>query len=290
MSIPSFSQLIAGTMTWGTWGKNLNTAEMAALMHTCVDAGISSFDHADIYGDYSTEAAFGEAFRVSKLPRNNIQLISKCGIQMKSAQRNTSVKHYNYDKAYIIASAEQSLKNLQTDYLDLLLLHRPSPLMDVNEIGEAINTLQQSGKILGFGVSNFTTVQTALIQTIGAVHANQVQFSLTHTQPINDGSFNYMQANNIIPMCWSPLGSIFKKHAEVNQTLNTTLSAMCEKYNCTTDVLLLAWILQHPANILPVFGSASVSRINNMMQATNISLELQDWFLLLQSAEGKEVA
>ena len=290
MSIPSFSKLIAGTMTWGTWGKNLSTAEMAALMHTCVDAGISSFDHADIYGDYSTEAAFGEAFRVSKLPRNNIQLISKCGIQMKSAQRNTSVKHYNYDKAYIIASAEQSLKNLQTDYLDLLLLHRPSPLMDVNEIGEAVDSLQQSGKILGFGVSNFTNVQTALMQTIGAVHANQVQFSLTHTQPINDGSFNYMQANNIIPMCWSPLGSIFKKHAEVNNTLYTTLASMCEKYNCTTDVLLLAWILQHPANILPVFGSASASRINNMMQATNITLELQDWFLLLQSAEGKEVA
>ena len=136
-----YSKLIAGTMSWGHWGKQFDKKNMQRLIHHCVAQHITTFDHADIYGSYTTEAAFGNAFSKSGIPRENVQFISKCGIQYISERRNNTVKHYNYNTDYIIWSAEQSLKNLKTDYLDLLLLHRPSPLMRSEDIAEAISKL-----------------------------------------------------------------------------------------------------------------------------------------------------
>ena len=124
-----YSRIIAGTMTWGSWGKNFTRQGMTELMLYCLEENITTFDHADIYGGYSTEAAFGNAFAESGIDRNDIQIISKCGIQMIDDSRSTIVKHYDYSQKYIVWSAEQSLKKLKTDYLDLFLLHRPSPLM-----------------------------------------------------------------------------------------------------------------------------------------------------------------
>jgi predicted oxidoreductase len=183
-----FSKIIAGTMTWGTWGKNLNNCQMIELMNSCLETGITTFDHADIYGSYTTEASFGNAFRESQIDREKIQLISKCGIQFPSEKRGTKVHHYDYSKSHIIESAEQSLTNLKTDYLDLLLIHRPSPLMQVDEIAEAIEKLKTEGKILDVGVSNFTPSQTDLIQTKMKVNYNQIEFSVTHFEPMLDGS------------------------------------------------------------------------------------------------------
>jgi predicted oxidoreductase len=135
------SPVIAGTMNWGVWDKKLNTAEMAHLIRVCVDNQITTFDHADIYGGYTTEAEFGQAFTQSGLSRDRIQLISKCGIQHTQGRPNT-LKHYDYSKDYILWSVDNSLKNLQTDYLDVLLLHRPSPLMQPDEIAEAVEILR----------------------------------------------------------------------------------------------------------------------------------------------------
>jgi len=160
MPIEHFSRIISGVMTWGEWGKNLNTKEVAQLISHTVDQGITTIDHADIYGNYTTEALFGGGFKASSLNRNAIQIITKCGIQHLCPNRDNKVKHYNYSKDYIIWSAEKSLKNLQTDYIDLLLLHRPSPLMNPAEIAEAVQKLLKDGKILHVGVSNFTPPQT----------------------------------------------------------------------------------------------------------------------------------
>ena len=198
MNKTTFSPIIAGTMTWGTWGKNCNSQQMMELMHCCIENSITSFDHADIYGDYTTETAFGKAFAESKIDRQKIQLISKCGIQMQNEERKNIVKHYNYSKKYIIWSVEQSLKNLETDYLDLLLLHRPSPLMQADEIAEAIEQLKSTGKILAFGVSNFMPSQTDLIQTKTNVSYNQIEFSITHYEAMLNGSLDHMQTNNIL--------------------------------------------------------------------------------------------
>jgi predicted oxidoreductase len=288
MEKTTFSKIIAGTMTWGTWGKNYNTQQMLELINVCIENGITSFDHADIYGDYTTEASFGKAFAESKLERNKIQLISKCGIQMQNDQRKNNIKHYDYTKSYIVWSVEQSLKNLQTDYLDLLLLHRPSPLMQLEEISLAIEQLKAAGKIIDFGVSNFTPSQTDLIGKKTHVGYNQIEFSITHFDAMHNGSLDHMQTHNIKPMCWSPLGSVFKNDNEQSKRIIKIATTFSNKYNVPVDIVLLAWILKIPSNIIPVCGTADKNRLANLMMATTVHMELQDWFALLQESNGAE--
>lgn len=284
-----FSKIIAGTMTWGIWGKNLDKNQMIELMNSCLETGITTFDHADIYGGYTTEAAFGNAFGESQIKREDIQLISKCGIQLPSENRSTKIHHYNYSKSHIIWSAEQSLQNLKTDYLDLFLVHRPSPLMRVDEITEAIEKLKKEGKILDVGVSNFTPSQTDLIETKMKINYNQIQFSITHFEPMLDGSLDHMLIHNIKPMCWSPMGNVFKKADDKSIRIKKLADQLSLKYNVEIDVLLLAWILKHPSGILPVFGTANKSRITNLMKATTIEIELEDWFALWTASAGNPI-
>ncbi|PKB16839.1 aldo/keto reductase family oxidoreductase [Flavobacterium sp. 5] len=289
MSKIPFSKIIAGTMTWGIWGKNCSTEQMIKLMNSCLENGISSFDHADIYGGYTTEKDFGKAFGESKIDRNAIQLISKCGIQMVSENRTNTIKHYEYSKDYIIASAEQSLKHLQTDYLDLLLLHRPSPLMQADEIAEAIEKLTTTGKILDFGVSNFTPSQCNLVETKTKINYNQIEFSITHLESMLDGSLDHMQTNRITPMCWSPLGTVFRKDNEQSQRIQKVANELASKYEVSNDIILLAWILKHPSGILPVCGTSDQKRLAHLMQATTIEIELEDWFSLWTASTGNDV-
>ena len=285
----SYSKVIAGCMTWGVWGKNLNTQEMNTLIHTCLENEITTFDHADIYGDYTTETAFGKALVDSKINRDKIQLISKCGIQYVGKTRDNKVKHYNYSKEYIIWSVEQSLKNLQTEYLDLLLLHRPSPLMQADEISEAITQLKKQGKIVDFGLSNFTPSQTNLITSKNTITVNQIEVSLTQFSSMLNGSLDYMQAHNIMPMAWSPLGSYFKEETDQNNRIKAELVHLCKKYNATESQLLLAWLYKHPAKIIPVIGTTNTQRIEEANQAQFISLETEDWFSLLVASQGHKV-
>lgn len=289
MTKTPFSKIIAGTMTWGVWGKNLDKNQMIDLMNSCIETGITTFDHADIYGSYTNESDFGKAFGESQIKREDIQLISKCGIQLPSGNRSTKIHHYDYSKSHIIWSAEQSLKNLKTDYLDLFLLHRPSPLMQVDEIAEAIEKLKTEGKILDVGVSNFTPSQTDLIQTKTKINYNQIEFSITHFEPMLDGSLDHMQLNGIQPMCWSPMGSVFKKADDKSIRIKKLAAQLSLKYNVETDVLLLAWILKHPSGILPVFGTADKTRIANLMKATTIEMELEDWFAFWTASAGNPI-
>lgn len=290
MNKTPFSKIIAGTMTWGIWGKNLDKNQMIDLMNCCLESGISTFDHADIYGAYTTENAFGNAFNESKIDRQKIQLISKCGIQHKNKNRPyNAVGHYEYSKSYIVSSVEQSLQHLQTDYLDLLLLHRPSPLMQADEINEAIEKLKNEGKILDFGVSNFTPSQTDLIQTKTKINYNQIEFSITHLEPMLDGSLDHMQTNQIKPLSWSPLGTVFRKDDEQSQRIKKVANELAAKYNMADDIILLAWILRHPAGISPVCGTSDKNRIANLMQATTFEMELQDWFALWIASTGNPV-
>jgi predicted oxidoreductase len=284
-----FSRIIAGTMTWGNWGKQLSKKEMISLMCAYAEQGITTFDHADIYGGYTTEYEFGNAFLESGIERSEIQLISKCGIEYLSENRSNKVKHYNYSKDYIIWSVEESLRNLKTDYLDLLLLHRPSPLMNPEVISEAISILKQDGKIKAFGVSNFTSSQMELISSKTEISVNQVEFSLTQHIAIQDGTLDYLMVNNITPMAWSPLGLVFKKDTEQTQRIQRQLSELMDKYNATKDQLLLSWILKHPSNIHPVIGTTNKKRMANAVASINISLELEDWFLMLTACQGHKV-
>lgn len=276
-------------MTWGSWGKQLSEDNMVALLHHCLENQITTFDHADIYGGYTTEQHFGSAFAKSGIARPEIQLISKCGIQYVCENRNNTIKHYNYAKNYIEWSVNQSLKNLKTDYLDLLLLHRPSPLMHPQEIAEAITNLKKAGKIKAFGVSNFTPSQTDLISKNIPVSANQIEYSLTHFEPMLNGSLDHIMLHNIIPMAWSPLGSIFKTKDEQTDRIKKHLPQLAEKYQATEDQLLLAWILKHPSGVHPVIGTTGKDRITNAAKALHINLDLEDWFTLLIASQGHRV-
>lgn len=288
MNTTSLSKIAAGTMNWGVWDKNLGVSEMVHMINICVENKISTFDHADIYGGYTTEAQFGKAFTESKVSRERIQLISKCGIQHTDGRPN-NIKHYNFSKEYIIWSVENSLKNLQTDFLDVLLLHRPSPLMIADEIAEAVEKLKSDGKIVDFGLSNFTSSQTSLISQKTKVNYNQIQFSATHHQAMLNGSLDYMQTHNIRPMSWNPLGTVFREDIEQTRRLKKLLLQLVSKYGVGSDTILLAWVLKHPANVIPVAGTVNVARIQALMKATTLQMETEDWFAIWTESMGNRV-
>lgn len=287
-NIDKFSRIVSGTMTWGSWGKQLSKKEMVELMHHCIENGLTTFDHADIYGSYSTETDFGNAFADSGIKREDIQLVSKCGIQLTRG-RDNKINHYQYDKDYIIWSAEQSLKKLRTDHLDLLLMHRPSPLMDPFEMAEALQQLLDSGKVKQVGVSNFTPSQVALLEKAIPVSANQVEFSLTHDEPMYDGTFDDCIVGKRLAMAWSPLGDFFREKNDRTKRIKKVMGPLMEKYGADESQLLLAWILRHPANIYPVIGTTSKERITLSAKAAEMELELQDWFALLVASQGHDV-
>jgi predicted oxidoreductase len=290
MNKTKLSPIVAGVMNWGIWDKNLNTKEMENMINVCLENKITTFDHADIYGDYTTESDFGKALASSKIAREKIQLISKCGIQMVTENRINTIKHYEYSKDYIIWSVENSLKNLHTDYLDVLLLHRPSPLMQADEIAEAVLQLKSDGKIIDFGLSNFTASQTELIRQKTEILYNQVQFSATNFEPMVDGSFDYMQANNIRPMSWNPLGIIFREDIPQTRRLKKLLATLVSKYHFGSDTILLSWILKHPANVIPIAGTVNVARIQSLMKAVELELDKEDWFAIWAASMGNDVA
>ncbi|MCW5520897.1 aldo/keto reductase [Aureitalea sp. L0-47] len=285
-----FSRIIQGCMGWGIWGSKLSESEMSQRIHHCLELGITTFDHADIYGDYTTEAAFGDAFHSSGVKREDIQLITKCGIQYVGNTRDNEIKHYQYDANYIIWSAEKSISDLKADYLDLLLLHRPSPLIRAEEVAKAVDKLTSEGKIKSFGLSNFTPSQTELVASQSKVSANQIEFSITAFEAMWNGSLDHMMMNNITPMCWSPLGSVFKEDNDQTKRIHKVLDDLIEKYNASKDQLLLAWILKHPSGIHPVIGTATPERITKASESVKIDLSEIDWFKMLVASQGHKVA
>lgn len=290
MSKTALSPIISGTMNWGVWDKNLSPKEMENMIQICIENKITTFDHADIYGDYTTEADFGKAFKASKISREKLQLITKCGIQLVTESRNNKIKHYDYSKDYIIWSVEESLKKLKTDYVDVFLLHRPSPLMQADEIAEAVGKLKSEGKILDFGLSNFTSSQTELIRQKTEVSYNQVQFSATHFEPMVDGSLDYMQTNGIRPLSWNPLGTVFREDTKKTRRLKKLFSTLLEKYHLGADTLLLAWILKHPAAVIPIAGTVNVARIQSLAKAVELEMDKEDWFAIWTESMGDDVA
>lgn len=283
------NSLIVGVMTWGLWGKKLSEAQMAQQIEHTLALGLNRFDHADIYGDYTTEAQFGSALKQSGVDREKLQLITKCGIQMIKG-RDNKVKHYQYDAEYIVWSAEQSLRNLQTDYIDIFLLHRPSPLMNSEEIGTAVAELLERGLIKSFGLSNFLPHQVDYISAYAPVEANQVQCSITHTDPMYDGTFEQTQKMNIEAMAWSPLGSLFKEpESETAVRVAGVAHELTSKYGTDLAGLAMAFLAKHPAKVSPVVGTTSIERLSHLKNAFELELDLQDWFLLLEAAKGNRV-
>ncbi|MDF1694941.1 MAG: aldo/keto reductase [Saprospiraceae bacterium] len=289
----SFSKIIAGVMKWGQWGAQLNQTQMSTLIDECYDLGVTSFDHADIYGAHTTEAEWGLAFQTSSLKREQIQIITKCGIMMPSPQMpHIKQKHYDTSQGHVIHSVENSLRNLKTDYIDMLLIHRPSPLMDPNEIMKAIDLLKKSGKVLNFGVSNFTTSQMLLINSASDVNVNQIEISLFELSAFLDGTLDYCMLYDIIPMAWSPLGggNLFSSSSSVELLAKRQrLNDVAQKYNWSLDEMVYLFLLHHPAHIRPVVGSSKLERIKVAVDCTHRIISDAQWFEIWTAATGKDV-
>lgn len=291
---PTLSRTVAGVWKWGQWGWKLQAQETLSLIESCLEAGVSTFDHADIYGGYTSEGDFGKALALKPALRSQMEIVTKCGICMVSDQR-PQYKHKSYDtsREHIIRSAENSLQALQTDYIDVLLIHRPSPLMDPAEIAEAFSTLRQQGKVRYFGVSNFSPSQFDMLSSFTELVTNQIQISVLHRSPMLDGSLDHSLAAGYRPMAWSPLGSgrIFTDlEAEDVQRVRAVAEDLRAKYGMPgLDQLLLAWLMRHPSGILPVLGTARAERVRDAVAAEQIELSRADWFRLWEAAAGEEV-
>ena len=287
----NFSEIIIGVMRWGIWGANFSVSETQKTIEICLNENLYTFDHADIYGGYTTEELFGNAFSEMKIPRENIQIISKCGIKMNSEKKNYPIKSYDFSKNYILNQVDESLQNLKTDYLDVLLLHRPSPLMNPEEIAAAFGILRSSGKVLNFGVSNFSTSQFDLISKyFPYLITNQVEISVNETKSFSDGTLDQMMMKKLQPMAWSVMGNYFSNpNSEQNLRIKKMINELILKYNIEENQLLLAFLLKHPAKIIPVIGTSKVETIQKFKQSLSVDLEQEDWFKILEASLGKEV-
>lgn len=284
-------------LVYGVWrladAENTSTAHVREKIDLCLDQGITSFDHADIYGDYECERLFGQALAQDPSLRSKMQLISKCDIALisdKFPQRQ--VKYYDTSAVYIQNSVEQSLKHLHTDYLDLLLIHRPDPFMDAAETGKTLDALIDSGKVRAVGISNFEAWDWRLLQSHmkHPLVVNQVEMSLLNRDVFTNGTLSAMQLDGLTPMAWSPLagGALFQNSA-VTTRLAPIFERICQQQSCSMDQAAIAWLLAHPANILPVVGTNHPERIKTLSKAMDVQIDRETWFELLTAAAGHEV-
>lgn len=291
----SLSRLVFGAWRLLDGDARPDAEAVARLIGTAVDLGLTSFDHADIYGNYEVEAAFGTGLARWTGKRDSIELISKCDIMLKSANRpGNKLKHYDTSAAHIVASVERSLTNLGTDYLDLLLLHRPDPLMDADETAGALAGLVTSGKVRALGVSNFTPSQFDLLASRlpFALVTNQIEMSVLKTTALTDGSLDHAQRLAYAPMIWSPLGggSLFTGKGEREARVRAALAAVAAETGVADlAAIAIAWLLRHPARLLPVLGTMKPERLAGMVKALDISLDRQQWFAILEASEGRPV-
>jgi len=285
------SRIVAGMWRMVEW--NMTVEQRVALIEQCIAMGVTSFDHADIYGNYGVEGLFGEALRAQPSLRDRIQLVSKCGIKLLSTKRpEHKIQHYDTTAGHIVASAEESLRQLHTDRLDLLLIHRPDPLMDFDEIAEAFMRLKQAGKVLHVGVSNFSRHQFEALNRRVELATNQVEFSPLHVAPMLDETFDGLQDLGIAPMIWSPLagGRLFTSNDANAENLRLVVKEIADRLHQPFASVIFAWIMQLPSNPIPLTGSGRIEAIAVAVAGTTFKLSRTDWFAILRAARGHEVA
>lgn len=285
---------MVGTMRMGQWGSKMNASEIEKFIEGCIALDLIDFDHADIYGSYTTEADFGAVLKKRPDLRTQMRITTKCGIKMVSENRpEHQIKSYNLTKDHIKRSVENSLLALHTDHIDTLLLHRPDYLLDPHEIAAAFTELENEGKVKYFGVSNFSVSQFELLQEIFPLCTHQVEVSLLHREAFENGVLDQCQKWGITPTAWSPLGGGALLKSSVDQYMTEVqkkITTLCEKYDAQPDQVLLAWLRKHPAGIVPVLGTSKLSRIKNAKESLKIHLTHEEWYMLWQAATGTEIA
>lgn len=277
----------------GFWRlKPLEASEVIHLIHHALSLGISSIDEADIYGNYQSQTYLGRALKEQPSLRDKIQIISKGGIVRSDSRFSKSgIGFYDTSEKHLFRSVDQSLSDLHTDYLDLLLIHRPDVLMDPQVIDGAFQKLNQQGKVKHFGVSNFTPSQFELLssQMETPLVTNQIEWSVLHHEPVYDGSLDSAIKYGIRPMIWSPLGGgqLFTGNSPQQTTVRKVMMEIAEELGgISLDQLALAWILKHPAKALPVIGTLNPERISSAAKAFEVNMSSEQWYRILIASQG----
>ena len=279
------SSLEFSRIIYGMWrladDADTSIKHIDAKINSCLDQGITTFDQAAVYGSYNAEALFGNVIKANPGLRNRIEIVTKCGIVNPSDRySNISVSHYDTSREHINDSVESSLKNMSTDYIDLLLIHRQNPFMDHNETGRALDDLVSSGKVREVGVSNFKPWDWNLLQSVMKTQlvTNQIELSLAFHEPFTNGDLAFHQQNSTHVMAWSPLGggSLMKNTGE----LGLVLDKVASYHNVDRAAVAVAWLLAHPAKICPVMGTNNLERIAKISDAMSFNMDLETWFEL----------
>lgn len=284
------SPIVAGLWRLPEW--QIDTAGLVRWVEEALALGITSFDHADIYGSYSVEAMFGEALAAAPGLRERLQIVTKCGIKCVSPARpGHAINHYDTSRAHVLASVENSLRALRTDRIDLLLIHRPDLLMDPDELAEALRLLLAAGKVLHFGVSNHTPGQVALLRKRHPVATHQIEFSPLQMRALADGTLEQCVDLGLRPMIWSPLagGRLFSSDDGQAHRVRAVLQDLAGQHGTTMATVAFAWVLRHPSRPHPVTGSGRVAAMREAVAALNVRLSAEDWYRVWVASIGHGV-
>jgi len=286
----TLSPIVAGAWRMAEW--QLSPQDRLRWIEENLELGISSFDHADIYGGYRVEALFGEALALAPSLRQRLQLVSKCGIKLVSPARPQNRFHcYDTSFTHVRASVDESLRALRTDHLDLLLIHRPDVLMDAAELADTFDGLRRAGKVLHFGVSNFTPPQLELLQARTPLATNQVELSPLHLDPLHDGTLDQCQRLGLRPMLWSPLagGRLFSGEDERARRVRDELQRLAAELGVALTTVVFAWLLRHPSRPHPIVGSSRIAASREALAALDLRLTPEQWYRVWTASTGHEV-
>ena len=289
---PELSEIIFGTWRLCDTPSPPKTQDLLKLFDHCLELGMSSFDLADIYGNYECEATFGHVVKERRQIRDSIQLISKAGIVLVSDKNpDVRIKHYNTSPEYLQASIQKSLNLLQTSYLDLFLIHRPSPFMNYKETASTLNQFVKDGLSRHVGVSNFTTQEFENLQYWLDVPlaSNQIEINPLNLDAFDNGTLNQCQKHGLSPLAWSPLagGRLFDQTS--NPELYRVMEQISQAKGCDLSTIALAWLMTHPSRIIPIIGTLKAERVELASKAATVKLSRQEWFEIYTAAKGHEV-
>lgn len=286
----SFSRIVSGQMRIPAWG--MDSAALLKYMEELMDLGIDTFDNADIYGNYTCEKLVGDALALSPSVRNKMTIITKCGIKIKSDKfPERKIQHYDYRYEYIMQEVENSLRNFRTDHIDVLLLHRPSDLLNPEEVAKAFDKLKKDGKVRYFGVSNFLKEQFSMLQsyTDEKLVTNQIEISPYCIEHLENMNLDFLQERRVHPMAYCPMaGGRFEQPTNAKaERASKTLHEIAEELNADSiDKVIYAWLFKHPAGIIPINGSGKIERIKSAIAALDIDMSIEQWARILVAARG----
>lgn len=290
---PDLSELVQGYWRLAEWG--MTPQQRLTFLKQHVELGITTVDHADIYGNYQCESLFGEALALEPSMREQLQIVTKCDIKLCSDQfPERKINHYDTSAAHIYQSVNNSLQRLGVNEIDVLLIHRPDVLMDADEVAEAFAELHKVGKVKHFGVSNFSPSQFNLLQSRinKPLVTNQVEINPLNFDVAHDGTLDQMQMLRTRPMAWSCLGggAIFNGESEQAQRVRSVLEELREELGAESiDQVIYAWVRALPSKPLAIIGSGKIDRVKAAVAATELTLSRDQWFRVWVASKGHGV-